>query len=97
MGPDTGLTCMMTRSKNATTHPGIMAQDALCVYRKKEDIDKEKELKNGQKEAKRKQRIADKLQQAAGKAYIARLKAEEAAAAADMEIEIPHKWPRANG
>jgi len=54
-------------------------------------------LKNGQKEAKRKQRIADELQQAAGKAYIARLKAEEAAAAADMEIEIPRKRPRANG
>jgi len=47
---DTGLTHMTTRSKNATTHPGTMAQDVLRVYRKKEDIAIEKELKNTKKD-----------------------------------------------
>jgi len=95
MEPDTGLTRMTTRSKNATTHPGIIAQDALRVHRKKEEVEKEKELKNAQKAARRKKRVADEAREAAGRVYIARLKAEEAAAASDMEKEIPRKRPQA--
>jgi hypothetical protein len=95
--PDTGLTRMTTRSKNATTHPGTMAQDALRVRRKKEEVAKEKELKNAQKEAKKEKRRADEARKAEGKVYIARLKAKEAAAAADMEQEIPHKRPVTRG
>ena len=87
---DTGLTCMTTQSKNATTHPGTMAQDALCVYWKKEDIAIEKKLKNAKKEANRKKRKADEAQQAAGEEYIAQLKAREATA---IENEIPCHRP----
>jgi hypothetical protein len=91
------LTRMTTRAKNAITHPGTTARDALRVHRTKEEIAKEKELKNAQKEAKRKKRMADKAQKAQGKIYIARLKAEEAAAAAEMEKETPRKRPVTQG
>lgn len=87
---DTGLTCMTTRSKNVTTHPGTMAQDVLRVYRKKEDIAIEKESKNAKKEASRKKKEADEAQQAAGEEYIAQLKVREATA---VEKEIPRHRP----
>jgi hypothetical protein len=40
-----------TRSRNATTHPGAILQDAQHVRWPKEEIAKEKELKNIQMEA----------------------------------------------
>jgi anthranilate/para-aminobenzoate synthase component I len=92
-----GLTRMTTRSKNATTHPGTMAQDALRVRRKKEDVAKEKELKNAEKEARKEKRMADEARNAQGKVCIAKLKAQEAAAAMDMEKEIPRKRPVTQG
>src|SRR6266545_70214 len=59
---DAGLTHMTTRSKNATTHPGIMAQDALCVHWKKEEIEAEKEMKTAKKEAIKKKKVANEAQ-----------------------------------
>jgi hypothetical protein len=84
---------MTTRSKNANIHPGIIAQDALRVRRKKEEVEKEKELKNAQKEEKREKRKADEVRKAKGERYIEQLRAEEAAAAADVENNIPRKRP----
>ena len=82
---------MTTRSKNANTHPGIMAQDALRVYHKKEDIEAEKELKNIKREATQRKKASDEAQQAAGKEYIEQLESEEATANAKMENEFPRK------
>jgi hypothetical protein len=87
---NTGLTRMTTRSKNATTHPGIMAQDVLRTHRKKEEVEKEKELKTAKKEANRKKKADDKARQVAGEAYIAGLKVKEATATEKME-EVPRK------
>ena len=88
---DAGLTHMTTRSKNATTHPGIMAQDALCARWKKEEIEAEKEMKTAKKEAIKKKKVANEAQQAAGKAYIAQLEFGEATATAKAEKEIPRQ------
>ncbi len=96
MDTDTGIKRMTTWSKNATTHPGLMAQDALRVNQKKEDIDKERKLKNAQKEANRKKKAADEAQQAAGEDYIIQLKADEAAAA-NVDKEFPRKRPVTKG
>jgi len=82
-----GPTRMATQSKNATTHPGAILQDAQRVRRTKEEINQEKELKNAQMEANLKKK-------ATGEAYIAQLKEIEAAASANADNEFPRQKPK---
>jgi hypothetical protein len=39
------ITDHQTRPKNATTHPGKAAMEVLAVWRKKEEIENEKKVK----------------------------------------------------
>ncbi len=80
-----------TRPKNANTHPGTMAQNALRVRRTKEEIQQEKELKKAKKEAKEIQKIADEAKKVAGEEYVAERELEEAAATANAGEDFPRK------
>ena len=82
-------TRMKTWSKNATTHPGAILQDAQRVQRTKEEIAEAKTLKNLQMEAKVQKQNADKARKASGEVRIASLEGIEAIAAANAESRFP--------
>jgi hypothetical protein len=84
-----GPTRMATRSKNATTHPGAILQEAQRVRRTKEEIAEEKELKIMQEEAKRQKKIANNARKANGEAHLKRLEEVEGAGTANAESEFP--------
>jgi predicted RNA-binding protein len=80
-------TRMATRARNATAHPGTV--DARRVRRTKEEVAKEKELKNLQAEAKEQKKIANEARKASGEAHFRQLEKIEAAATANAEREFP--------
>ena len=79
---------MVTRAKNATTHPGVAFKEAMRAHRAKDVIQQEKDVKQARKEAED-QRIATAK---AGKRYAARLEVEDAQALSDNEKKIPQSW-----
>jgi len=87
--PETGLR-MVTRAKNADTHPGMVVRDALRAQRPKEVIQNEKQEKKAKKDA------ADqaKANAKAGVHAAAQLEAEDAHAAAMEDKWVPrHRQP----
>jgi len=87
----TSLPRMVTRPKNATTHPGAILQDAQRVRRTKEEIEEEKEVKREETRAKLKKMAAEKTRKANGEAYLAQLDAMEDAAIANAHSEFPRQ------
>ena len=86
---------MVTRTKNATTHPGAILQDAQRARRPKEEIEREKELKLIAIGARIEKEAADKAMKAKGKKRIAELEAIEDAAIANADSEFPrHRLKR---
>lgn len=69
---------MATRPKNATTHPGTAAEDALRVRRRGDPTEKEERKKR--KEAKRQETLTKEANETSGGELIARLEAELARA-----------------
>jgi nitrate reductase beta subunit len=67
---------MTTRARNADVHPGAKAKDALRVYRRQEEIQKEKDIQAAKKIAKEQQKemennIADEIAEFEDQAAIA--------------------------
>lgn len=82
--PDPGR--HQTRPANAHAHPSIAAKEALAVRRKKEDIEREKQVKNERR------RVREKKKADAKKAVIDIAEFENDMAVDDMYEE--KKFPR---
>jgi hypothetical protein len=78
---------MVTRAKNATTHPGAAFKEATRAHRAKEVIQQEKDEKKARKEAED-QRVAKAK---AGKRYASRLEVEDVQAVSNNEKKIPRR------
>ena len=81
---------MVTRAKNATTHPGVAFKEATRAHRAKEVIQQEKDIKQARKEAEG-QRVATAK---AGKRYAAHLEKEDAQDLNDNKKKIPQSRPQ---
>ena len=88
---NTSLPRMVTRPKNATTHPGAILQDGQRVRRSKEEIEEEKEVKRDELRAKLQKMAAEKVKKAKGEAYLAQLDAVEDVAIANAHSEFPRQ------
>jgi len=87
----TSLPRMVTRPKNATTHPGAILQDAQRVRRSKDEIEEEKEVKRNELRAKLEKMATEKAKKAKGEAYLAQLDAVEDVAIANAHSEFPRQ------
>ena len=95
---DAGPTCMTTRARNATVHPGNIVRENLGVRRSKEEVQQEKVLKNARKTAKNEKKANAEALKIAGQAFVANLEMEEAVAAANAESDFPrHRTVRGMG
>lgn len=80
---------MTTRSANATAHPGNIVLESGRPRRSKEEVLQEKKKKKAQKEAEERKNIQADAWREAGKAFVMQLEAEDAAAAAKAEKNLP--------
>jgi hypothetical protein len=84
--------CPRTRSKNANTHPGTAAQDALRVNTPRRDpaiIKKERDAVNERKSSKAHQKEEREARDAATKSIADDFRAQQASKQANDEAEMP--------
>lgn len=85
---------LRTRSKNANTHPGIAAQDALRVNAPRRDpviIQKEKDAVKERKAAKVQQKEATQARNEVTKGIADEFRAQQASKLVNDEAEMPRK------
>ena len=86
--------CPRTRSKNANTHPGKAAEDALRVNNPRRDptvIQKEKDAVKERKASKVQEKEANQAQNEATKNIANEFRAQQASILANDEAEMPRK------